>query len=97
MATRTNNTMVEALQKLHKDIAQMKVLADADLEFVTELETMVVGYLRGPIDQGQSQGALPPGGPPQQVFPGQGGPLGGGVMQGTGTPPVDELRRLMTN
>jgi hypothetical protein len=96
VGTRTDNTMVEALQKLHKDIAQMKVLADADLEFVTELETMVVSYLRGPIESGQQQGMLPQGGPPQQMFPGQGEPVGGGVMQGNGTPPVDELRRLMT-
>jgi hypothetical protein len=43
----------------------------------------------------EAQGMLPPGGQ-QPMFPGQGQPLGGGVMQGVGTPPVDELRRLMT-
>jgi hypothetical protein len=97
MASRSTNTMAEALQRLHGDIAQMKTLQDADLPFITELETMVVSKLRDPMTQMQSQGLLPPGGPPpQQMFPGQGQPLGGGVMQGAGAPNPDELRRLMT-
>jgi hypothetical protein len=96
MATRSTNTMVEALQRLHTDVAQMKVLPDADLTLITELETMIVSYLRDPMKKMQAEGMLPPDAGGGQMFPGQGQPLGGGVMQGAGTPPVDELRRLMT-
>jgi hypothetical protein len=95
VATRQTNTMVEALQRLHGDIAQMKILPDADLPFIMELETMIVEKLRNPVTKMESEGMLPPGGG-QAAFPGQGQPLGGGVMQGAGTPPIDELRRLMT-
>jgi hypothetical protein len=88
--------MAEALQRLHGDIAQMKTLPDADFAFITELETLVVSKLRDPATKMQAEGMLPPGGPQPPMFPGQGQPVGGGVMQGVGTPPVDELRRLMT-
>lgn len=92
MATRSTNTMAEALQRLHADVAQMKVLPDADLAFVTELETMIVGYLRGPIDQMQAAGQLPPGGPPPpQIPPTQ----TGGLMGQSPMPNPDELRRII--
>jgi hypothetical protein len=96
MASRSTNTMAELLQRLLSDLAQAKVLQDADLPFIVELETQIVSKLRDPMTKMQAEGMLPPGGPQQPpMFPGQGMPLGGGVMQGAGTPPVDELRRLM--
>jgi hypothetical protein len=55
---------------------------------------MIVSKLRDPQTKMQEAGLLPSA-PAQQMFPGQGAPVGGGVMQGMGTPPVDELRRLM--
>jgi hypothetical protein len=90
--------MSELLQRLLGDLAQAKVLQDADLPFIMEMETMIVSKLRDPMSKMQDAGLLPPGGPaaPPPQFPGQGMPLGGGVMQGQGTPPVDELRRLMS-
>jgi|694.fasta_scaffold07540_14 hypothetical protein len=97
MASRSTNTMAELLQRLLSDLAQAKVLQDADLPFIMELETAIVSKLRDPMMKMQEAGMLPPGpaAPQQQMFPGQGMPVGGGVMQGAGTPPVDELRRLM--
>jgi hypothetical protein len=109
MASRSTNTMSELLQRLLSDLAQAKVLQDADLPFLMEMETMIVSKLRDPQTKMQEAGLLPsaPADPMagmagmggmggQSMFPGQGMPLGGGVMQGSGTPPVDELRRLMT-
>jgi hypothetical protein len=95
MAGRSTNTMQEFLERLIADVSQAKLLADADLPFITELETMIVSKARDPLTKMQSEGMLPPGGPDPSMFAGQGEPLGGGVMQGTGTPPADELRRLM--
>lgn len=94
MAARSTNTMSELLQRLLSDLAQAKVLQDADLPFIVELETMIVSKLRDPQTKMQEAGLLPSA-PAQPMFPGQGAPVGGGVMQGMGTPPVDELRRLM--
>lgn len=92
MATRSTNTMVEALQRLHADIAQMKTLPDADLAFVTELETMVVQFLRGPIEQMQAAGQLPPGGPPPGMVPPT---QTGGLYGQPAMPNPDELRRII--
>ena len=101
MASRSTNTMSEMLQRWLGDLAQAKVLADADLPFIMELETMVIGKLRDPMTKMQEQGLLPQGqsdpmaaAPPG--FVGAGQPVGGGVMQGNGSPNPDELRRLMT-
>lgn len=99
MAARSTNTMSEMLQRWLGDLAQAKVLADADLPFIMELETMVIGKLRDPMTKMQEQGLLPQGQPqggPPPGFVGAGQPVGGGVMQGNGSPNPDELRRLMT-
>lgn len=100
MAARSTNTMSELLQRLLGDLAQAKVLQDADLPFIMEMETMIVSKLRDPQMKMQDAGLLPPGGPAQPpstpAFVGQGVPVGGGVMQGPGSPNPDELRRLMS-
>lgn len=50
MALRSQNTMAESLQKMLGDVADMKVLPDADLEFLIQLETVILQKLREPID-----------------------------------------------
>lgn len=109
MATRSTNTQVEALGKLISDLAEIKQFPDADLPFLIQLETIILQYLRAPLDEmkggGGGQGG-PPGGPggfPPQT-PNQtqrpGGPMPGAQMPGSpggpgGAPDLDELRRIM--
>lgn len=100
MATRSANTMQETLQRLLTDIAQMKTLADADLPWIVELESMVLNKIRQPVEQMQQPGGplAQPSGPP----PGMGGPPGlpagapmGGMNAGAAAPNADELQRLL--
>lgn len=97
MATRSTNTMIEALQRFLQDIGQMKTLADADLPWLVELESMVLTKIREPLDQMQQSGALPP--PPQDPGMMGGSPagaaMGGGMMAGPQMPNPDELNRLL--
>ena len=62
MAQRSTNTMVEMLQRFLSDIAQAKTALDADLPFLLQLESMVLGKLRDPNTQMQQAGLLPPDG-----------------------------------
>lgn len=101
MAVRGTNTMQEALQRLLTDIAQMKTLADADLPWLVELESMVLNKIREPVAAMQQPGGAlaQPTGPP----PGMGGPpglpagaaMGGGMSAGPQMPNPDELQRLL--
>jgi hypothetical protein len=95
--------MTEGLGALVSQIAQLKLAPDADIDFLTQLETMVLARVRmtAQAQQQQPAGAPTPGAPagpgpaPAPVFP---SPPGGGVpgvMTGAPMPPVDELRRLM--
>ena len=107
MAVRGTNTMQEALQRLLTDVAQMKTLADADLPWLVELESMVIGKIREPLDQMNQSGQLPPagpgGGPMGGAMPAPGGspglsagtPMGGGMNAGAAAPNADELARLL--
>lgn len=101
MATRGTNTMVEALQRLLTDVAQMKTMGDADLPWLVELESMVLTKIREPVDQMQQPGgalAQPtgPGGPPMGGGMPSGSPMGGGMMAGPQMPNPDELQRLLS-
>lgn len=78
------------------DIASMKVLPDADLEWLVGLETNIVGKIREPIDRMQAMGAtnvpgMPPGGQPPMpgaIPPGMGGGMPPGMPGGMpGGPP----------
>lgn len=105
---RSTNTMVESLQNVLKDISQMKTMPDANLDFLVELETMILAFLRKPIEDymnaqagGQASpatgnpGQTTPGAPPPSgpSFVGQGVP---GVMTGGGgRVPSEELTRLL--
>lgn len=66
--SRSTNTMAEALQGLLGDISQIKVMPDADLEWLVNLETMILAKLREPIDQ--LAGQLPPPGDNPMAFGG---------------------------
>ena len=104
MAVRGTNTMQEALQSLLQETAQMKTLADADLPWLVELESMVLSKIREPLDaQQQAPAQGPMGGmPPMPPGGGMGMPAGGGVPGGGGMqagpqmPNPDELQRLLS-
>lgn len=90
MASRSTNTMVEALQKLNRDIADMKTLPDADRAWLVQLENMILERMTRPVQELQAQGQLPQS--PQPA----GTPMGGGNMAGVQPPNADELSRLMS-
>lgn len=99
MAVRGTNTMQEALQSLLQEVSQMKTLADADLPWLVELESMILSKIREPLDAQQQpaagpMGGMPPG-PPMGMPAGGGVPGGGGMQAGPQMPNPDELQRLL--
>lgn len=88
MAVRGTNTMAEALQRMLGDISQMKTLPDGDLEYLANLETMVLKKLREPIDAVQAMGLSQAGGggQPGAMPPGMG--PGGGMQMPPAGPPM---------
>lgn len=89
MAVRATNTFEEELQKILTDVARLKTMPDADLDFCVQLEIMILQKIREPNDmlaaaQAQKAGLPAPGGqpgvpgmPPGQIPPGMGpGPMG---------------------
>lgn len=100
MGTQTTNTFQEGLQKLLKLIAELQVEPDADMQFCAQLQAMVVGKLREPIDRMAQQGltAAPPQ-PQQQGGFGPSPAMGGGangLPPSLGTGNVDEMRRMLS-
>lgn len=100
MAQRSENTMAESLQKMLGDVADMKVLPDADLEFLIQLETVILQKLRAPIDdimgqgQGNQQQQMQPQMAPQ--VPGSAGPERvPGLRMEPNMPNMDEFQRMM--
>lgn len=99
-AGKSSNTQSEALRGLLGQIADMKAMPDADINFLTNFETMLLGYLRAPFEQQQQQVSAMPGGPGGMSPSMQ--PMGApaarvpGIMNSNGQPPVDELRRLLS-
>jgi hypothetical protein len=95
MATRVDNTMVEWLQKQLKNVAEAKLLPDADMPFLIGMENMILERAKQPVDQMRQDGVLPPAqpsGPPGMGSPmGRGGVMGSPNMAGAG----DELRRML--
>lgn len=97
MAVKSTNTMVESLQSLVQDIAMMKTMPDADLQFLLDLETTIIAYMRQQMDQSMGQNGnpmAPPatmgGGPPMPPMPPPqlpSSPMGGRpMMAGTVSP-----------
>ena len=92
MAQRTDNTMVEFLQKLLKDIATAKLLPDADGGFLVSLENMIIEEAKKPVNNLRDQGVLPPAGGQPGTAPPMGSMSGMG-MAGAGA--SDEMRRML--
>lgn len=69
-AGRSTNTMTEVLTDILRQLAVAKTMPDADLEFLVELETMILGKLRSPLEA--AAGQMGPAGP--SVPPGPAGP-----------------------
>lgn len=111
--SRSTNTMAEFLQRMVGDIADAKVLPDADLEFLIQLETTILQKLRAPIDalMGQMQtnpmAQNPMSGSPAGMA--QGAMSGGqpptppaqqrvaGIRMDPNMPNPDELRRMISS
>jgi hypothetical protein len=103
--------MTDYLRQIMGSLSEAKIVADADLPFLLEIEQMIVQKLRDPMTRMQQAGIMPgspqqvPGGGPQMMQPQQ-APMppsmaGAGGVRGVptqpGAPNVDELRRLLTN
>ncbi len=81
------DTMTDYLGQILRLLSDAKIVADADLPFILELEQKVVGKLRDPITRMQQAGIMP-GEQPQAQDPMQMlGQAGGGGGQGGGMPP----------
>lgn len=93
-SSRETNTMAEGLRKILNEITGMKMMPDADLDFlIGQLETPILQYLRNPVgpaqppaQMGGSMGGGMPGGPPP-------GPAGPGMAVPLINP--DELSRML--
>lgn len=100
---RSTNTMDEVLVNILRELTVAKTMPDADLQFVVELETMILQKLRAPIDaaaaaaQPMQAPTLPPdvGMPPMEAppMPPEAGPPG--LRQQPPMPSPDELQRLL--
>lgn len=91
MASRSQNTMVEGLQKLAQDITALKFAPDADVSFLIGLETQVLQKLREPFEAAAGQMGPPPGNAVDAGLQAAGGEMavmGGGApgMGGGGVP-----------
>lgn len=104
--TRSVNTMAEGLQNMMGEISRMKLMPDADLEFLIGLETSILNYTHQQATQTTPQQQLGPY-PPQQgaMMPSPMGSRlanvpppapGGGMPGGPPTPPnMDEIARAL--
>jgi hypothetical protein len=86
-STATLNTMAEGLMKIAKDLTALMALPNADIDFLTELQTSVLGYVQHANTPNPS---LPPPGPDNQL-PGPPAPAGmppeiAALMGGGGAP-----------
>ena len=107
MATRQNNTMQEGLHQLLSSLAQLKAAPDANLEFLSAIESSILDKLREPMQQAaqalaQAGGVVPPG-MGQQLAQAAGAGVGAPAMApagpspSAGMPNPDELRRLVAS
>lgn len=97
MARTTGDTYFEGLRKILGQLGQMAALPDADLQFSTQLQSMIAGYIRAGVssvgggDVQQSQQA------PQanlMMQPGPSGPMQG-LSPSADLGSMDEIRRLV--
>lgn len=86
---RTQNTMQEGLTGLLQNVAYLQTLPDADLEYLVNLQALLVGKLRQPMQDAMAaaQGGVPPLGSASPMPP-MGGPMDmGGMPPGVPGPP----------
>lgn len=81
--TRSANTMQEYLAGLLQDVAYMQSLPDADLEYLTNLQAVVLTKLREPMEAAMA--AAQSSGPPPL---GSASPMGGSPASPMGAPPM---------
>lgn len=82
MAVRSTNTFAEALERMLTDLAQMKLLPDADMELISAMEEAIIGWYREPIDNAQQQGLTSVMSSPADIPPEMMAAMGGGGMPG---------------
>ena len=93
MASGRFNTMSEGLQKIAQDITLLFATPDADLEWLSEFQTMALTKMREPYDAVQAQQGQPPvGGGAGEMPPELAAMMGGqgpaqGIPMGQGGPP----------
>ena len=73
--TRGANTMSEQLRGMLGQIAEMKAAPDADIAYLTNLETQVLQFLRMPFEKQRLEAQL-------------GGPAAGAAVPGAGATPA---------
>ncbi len=97
MASRSTNTMQEALQRFMREIADMKLLPDADIPWLITVENMIIQKMKQPVEQMVQSGQLP-GVPSSGEMSGMsaGSMQGGGLMAGTSAPPMGEIERFLS-
>src|SRR5215510_14443314 len=83
-----SDSMSDGLRKLLAELAQMQVYPDADIQFLTQLQQVIIGKIRSTLNApGQSPAG--PGGGPGQPGPDQMGPGGpAGPIPGGGPVPM---------
>lgn len=95
MASRSTNTMSEVLESIVTLLGTAKMMPDADIVWLTDLETQVIEKARAPFAQ---QGAMSPGpAPPSDGGGGAGGGLAGllgGMGPGMPGPPNDPMAAM---
>lgn len=91
-------TMQEGLNKLLAEVAQMMILPDADIDFLSQIQMAITQYVKqgqGGSTPGQ-QSAVPGGAGTQPTTPQPPpGMMTGGASMGMGAPNVDEMRRML--
>jgi len=98
--TRQNNTMQEGLMQLLSALSQLKAAPDADLDYLSGIESNILEKLRAPMREAaaklaQAGGVVPPG-----AGPAPGGAPGAGAAPPSASaagPGGDELRRLVAS
>ena len=84
-----NNTMAEGVRKMLQVITDMKLMPDADLPWLINMETEMIQYLRPPAPQSQQQQQVSPD--MQQMAPAMAQSMGGNQAP---MPNMDEMARM---
>lgn len=100
---KSTDGFIEYLRKIARLIGEAKIAPDADMPFLVDIETQVIGRLRAPADAASAAGmSAAPMGPPPGMGPGgppMGPPMSGPPPGPMGPPPMAGAgaRGLTTN